>query len=43
MRRAKALLCMVVVVAFSLAVGWLAADWPSWCRRLQWCGENFPH
>jgi hypothetical protein len=42
MRRFAAYLSMIVVLAFSLAVGWIAADWPSWCRHLQWCGEHFP-
>jgi hypothetical protein len=33
---------MVGVLAFSVAAGWIASDWPSICRRLQWCGEQFP-
>jgi len=42
MRRITAYLCMTAVLAFSLAAGWVASDWPSWCLRLQWCGVNFP-
>ena len=42
MRRVGAYLCMTAVLAVSLAAGWIAADWPAWCRRLQWCGEQFP-
>jgi hypothetical protein len=33
---------VLVVLAVSLAAGWIAADWPSWCKRLQWCASNFP-
>jgi hypothetical protein len=42
MRRMAAILCMIGVLVFSVAVGWVAADWPAWCLRLQWCGEHFP-
>jgi hypothetical protein len=42
MRRVAALLYMFGVLAFSTAVGWVAADWPVWCQRLHWCGADFP-
>jgi hypothetical protein len=44
-RRVKRVLvyvAVVVVLVVSLAAGWVAADWPQWCRRLQWCVSSFP-
>ena len=42
MRRVAAILCMIGVLAFSLALAWVAVYWPALCRQLQWCGERFP-
>jgi hypothetical protein len=33
---------MTAVLALSLAVGWVASDWPRWCGTLRWCGQQFP-
>jgi hypothetical protein len=41
-RRLKVYIAVVVVLAVSLAIGWVAADWPQWCGRLQWCDSHFP-
>jgi hypothetical protein len=37
MRRLSVFLTLVALLAFSLAVGWIASDWPHWCRSLGWC------
>jgi hypothetical protein len=37
MSRLAVLLIVAALVAVSLAVGWIASDWPHWCRYLGWC------
>jgi hypothetical protein len=34
---------LLLVLIVSVSAGWVAVYWPDYCRRLQWCGENFPH
>lgn len=42
-KRLAVYLSVLVVLVISVSAGWVAVNWPNWCRRLQWCGENFPH
>lgn len=37
MRRVAVVLTLIALLAVSLAVAWLATDWPRWCRLLGWC------
>jgi hypothetical protein len=37
MRPAVVYLAVIALVAVSLAVGWVAVDWPHLCQLLQWC------
>ena len=37
MRRFTVILTLVLLVAFALAVAWVATDWPHFCRWLGWC------
>jgi len=37
MRRLSVFLTLVALLAFALAAGWIASDWPHWCRALGWC------
>ncbi len=37
MRRLAVYLSVIALVAVALAVGWIASDWPHWCRALNWC------
>jgi hypothetical protein len=41
-KRLVVYVAVAAVLAVSLAAGWVAADWPDWCKRLQWCAQNFP-
>jgi hypothetical protein len=41
-RRAGVYIAVVMVLAVSIAAGWVAADWPYWCHHLQWCAPTFP-
>jgi hypothetical protein len=40
MRSIIVYLTLVVVLAVSIGVGFIASDWPRWCRMLQWCSPN---
>jgi hypothetical protein len=42
MKRLGVFAVLVGVLALALAAGWLAADWPELCQRLDWCGADFP-
>jgi len=37
MRRLPVFLTLIALLAVSLAVAWVAADWPRWCQMLGWC------
>ena len=37
MRRPAVFLSLIALLAVSLAVAWVAADWPHWCQMLGWC------
>jgi hypothetical protein len=37
MRRLVVLLSLVLLLALSLGIGWIAADWPHTCRTLNLC------
>jgi len=37
MRRFVVFLTLVLLLALSVATGWLAAYWPQWCRVLDLC------
>jgi hypothetical protein len=37
MRRAAVYLSVIALLAVSLGIAWVAADWPHWCRLLHWC------
>jgi hypothetical protein len=37
MRRLAVILILIALLAVSLAVAWVACDWPHWCRWLHWC------
>jgi len=37
MRRLMVFLTLIALLVVSLAVGWIAIDWPQWCRMLKLC------
>ena len=37
MHRLTVYLTVIGLVVVALAVGWVASDWPHWCRMLNWC------
>jgi hypothetical protein len=37
MRRLVVFLAVIGLLIISLAVGWIATDWPHWCRMLDLC------
>jgi hypothetical protein len=37
MRRLPVFLTLVALLALALTAGWIASDWPHWCRWLGWC------
>jgi len=37
MRRLAVVVSVVLLLALSLSAGWIAADWPHWCRMLGLC------
>jgi hypothetical protein len=37
MRRSVVFLALIALLIVSLAVGWIATDWPHWCRMLKLC------
>jgi len=37
MRRAAVVLTVIALLAVSIGIAWVAADWPHYCRMLQWC------
>jgi hypothetical protein len=41
MRRAIVYITLVLLLATAVTAGWIAADWPQWCRQLQWCAPQF--
>jgi protein-S-isoprenylcysteine O-methyltransferase Ste14 len=42
MRSLAVYLTLLVLLAVSIAVGFIASDWPRWCRWLGWCAANWP-
>lgn len=42
MKRFAVFLTLILLLAVSIAAGWIAADWPRWCQRAQWCDPDFP-
>jgi len=42
MKRFAVYLTLMLLLAVSIAAGWVAADWPRWCRQAQWCDQSFP-
>jgi hypothetical protein len=43
MRALAVYLTLLLLVLVSLGAGYLASDWPSWCRRVHWCAPDWPH
>jgi hypothetical protein len=41
MRRLAVYLTLVVLLAVSLAAGYIASEWPRYCHRLGWCSDRF--
>ena len=37
MRRLTVFLSLIALLTVSLAVAWVATDWPHWCHMLGWC------
>jgi hypothetical protein len=37
MRQLGVILAVIGLVVVSVAVGWIASDWPHICRMLHWC------
>jgi len=37
MRTFAVLMTLVLLLAVSLGIAWVASDWPHWCRLLGWC------
>jgi hypothetical protein len=42
MRTLIVYLAVLTVLAVSIAIGFIASDWPRWCRIAQWCAANWP-
>jgi protein-S-isoprenylcysteine O-methyltransferase Ste14 len=42
MRSLAVYLTLLVLLAVSIAAGFIASDWPRWCRWLGWCAANWP-
>jgi hypothetical protein len=40
MRRIAVFLTLAVLLAVSLSAGYLASEWPDYCRRLGWCAAS---
>jgi hypothetical protein len=32
---------VVLVLVISIGVGFIASDWPRWCRMAQWCAASW--
>jgi hypothetical protein len=41
MRSLIVYLTLMAVLAVSIGVGFIASDWPHWCRMAQWCAANW--
>jgi len=42
MRSLIVYLTVLILLAISIGVGFIASDWPRWCRLAQWCAANWP-
>jgi len=42
MRSLTVYLTLLLVLAISIGIGFVASDWPRWCRTVQWCAANWP-
>jgi hypothetical protein len=42
MRSLAVYLTLLVLITVSIGIGFIASDWPHWCRWAHWCGANWP-
>jgi hypothetical protein len=42
MRALVIYLVVLVLLVISLGTGYIAADWPRWCRSWHWCAPDWP-
>jgi hypothetical protein len=42
MRSLAVYLTLLVLLTVSIGVGFIASDWPRWCRWAHWCAANWP-
>jgi hypothetical protein len=42
MRTFRIYLLLLLLLLVSLAAGFVAADWPTWCSRAHWCAPGWP-
>jgi hypothetical protein len=42
MRSLAVYLTLLVLLTVSIVIGFIASDWPDWCRRFNWCAANWP-
>ena len=42
MRRATVIITLLLLLALSFGVGWLAVYWPHWCQVLDLCVQHAP-
>jgi len=42
MRSLAIYLTLLLLLALSVGAGIIASDWPTWCRRAQWCAADWP-
>jgi hypothetical protein len=42
MRVVAVYLIVLVLLAISIAAGYIAADWPHWCRMMHGCQSGWP-
>ena len=40
MRSMAVYLTLLVLLIVSIGAGFIASDWPRWCRMLQWCAAD---
>jgi hypothetical protein len=42
MRSMAVYLTLLVLLIVSIGAGFIASDWPRWCRWAHWCAANWP-
>jgi hypothetical protein len=42
MRAVVVYLTLLLLLALSIAAGYIASDWPRWCAGRHWCDEGWP-